>query len=155
MVKQGRITLFLVIAGLLLRSDDPEEENPLEMLEEMKFDLYVENGFPLDASVMVELYDSTTMTVLETINTGELIQAAPVDANGKVTGPNITTVEVEVTSDFIDETENADQIIITFTLNTTDNGTRDVKIYSDYKLVFAAAIRIKAGINLNFNSEDE
>jgi len=138
-----------------LRSDDPEEENPLEMLEEMKFDLYVENGFPLDASVMVELYDSTTMTVLETINTGKLIQAAPVDANGKVTGPNITTVEVEVTSDFIDETENADQIIITFTLNTTDNGTRDVKIYSDYKLVFAAAIRIKAGINLNFNSEDE
>ncbi|MDT8400833.1 MAG: hypothetical protein RQ743_03990 [Bacteroidales bacterium] len=138
-----------------LRSDDPEEENPLEMLEEMKFDLYVENGFPLDASVTIELYDSNTMTVLETINTGELIQAAPVDASGKVTGPSITTVEVEVTSDFIGETEDADRIILTFTLNTTDDGSRDVKIYSDYNLVFAAVIKLKAGINLNFNSEEE
>ncbi len=138
-----------------LRSDNPEEDNPLEMFEEMKFVLYVENGFPLDASVMIELYDSTSMTVLETIDTGQLIQAAPVDASGKVTGPNITNVEVEVTSDFINETQEADQMILTFTLNTTDNGTRDVKIYSDYNIVFAAAIRFKAGINLNFNSEDE
>lgn len=138
-----------------LRSDDPGEENPLEMLEEMTFDLYVENGFPLDARVIIELYDSTTMSILETIDPGDLIQAAPVDNNGRVTEPNITNVPVEVTPEFIDEAQDADAIILSFILNTTDSDTREVKIYSDYNIVFAAAIRIKAGVNLNLNSEDE
>jgi hypothetical protein len=138
-----------------LRSDDPGEENPLEMLEEMTFDLYVENGFPLDARVIIELYDSTTMSILETIDPGDLIQAAPVDNNGRVTEPNITNVPVEVTPEFIDEAQEADAIILSFILNTTDSDTREVKIYSDYNIVFAAAIRIKAGVNLNLNSEDE
>jgi hypothetical protein len=138
-----------------LRSDDPEDDNPLEMLEEMTFDLYVENGFPLDASVIIELYDSTSMSVLETIDPGKLIQAAPVDNNGRVTEPEITTVPVEVTPAFIDAVEEADAVILSFMLNTTDSDTREVKIYSDYNIVFAVAIRVKAGINLNFNSEDE
>lgn len=138
-----------------LRSDDPQEENPLEMLEELTFDLYVENGFPLDARVIIELYDSTSMSILETIDPGDLIQAAPVDDNGRVTEPNITNVPVDVTPEFIDEVEEADAIILSFILNTTDSDTREVKIYSDYNIVFAVAIRIKAGINLNLNSEDE
>ncbi len=138
-----------------LRSDDPEEDNPLEMLEELSFDLYVENGFPLDARVIFELYDSTSMTILETIDPGNLIQAAPVDNDGRVTEPMITTVEVEMTGEFIDASQEADAIILTFMLNTSEGGTRGVKIYSDYNIVFAAAIRIQAGLNLNFNSEDE
>lgn len=138
-----------------LRSDDPEEESPLEMLEELTFELYVENGFPLDARVIFELYDSSSMSILETIDPGNLIQAAPVDSEGKVTEPNITNVEVELTPSFLDAAEEADAIILSFILNTTESDTRDVKIYSDYNIVFAAAIRIQAGVNLNLNSEDE
>lgn len=139
-----------------LISDDPEEEDPIDMLEEFKLDLYVENGFPLEVSVMIELYDSTSMTVLETLSTGNLFSAAPVDLNGRVTQPSIgPPVQIEFTPDFIDEAKLADQIIFTFTLNTTDNGTKDVKIYSDYRIVFSVGVKLKAGIKLNFNSEDE
>ncbi len=138
-----------------LRNDDPEEDNPLDMLEELMFSLYVENGFPLGASVMIELYDSTSMTVLESLSTSELLSAAPVDANGRVTAPATGNVDIEFTPDFLDATQEADKIIFTFTLSTTDNGTRDVSIYSDYGIVFKAAVKVKAGVNLNFNSDDD
>lgn len=137
-----------------LRSDDVEEDNPLEDLEELKFDLYMENGFPLGATVMIELYDSTSMSVLETIETGDLFTPAPVDADGRVTEPSIGNAEIEFTPAFLDATQEADKIIFTFTLNTSENGTKDVKIYSDYSILFKAAVKLKAGLELNFNSEE-
>ena len=137
-----------------LRSDDVEEDNPLDDLEELKFDLYMENGFPLGAAVMIELYDSTSMTVLETIETGDLFTPAPVDADGRVTEPSIGNTEIEFTPAFLDATQEADKIIFTFTLNTSENGTQDVKIYSDYSILFKAAVKLKAGLELNFNSEE-
>jgi len=136
-------------------SDDPDEDNPIDMLEKLEILFYVENGFPLGASVMMELYDSTSMTILESITTGDFLLPAPVDANGRVTAPSIGNVEIEFTPEFLDAIQEADQIIISFTLNTTDNGNTDVKIYSDYNIVFSAAVKLKAGINFNFNSEDE
>jgi hypothetical protein len=83
------------------------------------------------------------------------LSPAPVDANGRVTGPSTGRKEVEFTPAFIDAAKLADQIIFTFTLNTTDSGTKDVKIYSDYSIVFSIGVKVKAGINLNFNSEDD
>ncbi|HCC69539.1 MAG TPA: hypothetical protein DEQ09_00065 [Bacteroidales bacterium] len=138
-----------------LISDDPEEDDLLDMMEELTIRLYAENGFPLGASAILELYDSTSMTVLETIDTGDLLLPAPVDANGRVTGPSTGNAEIEFTPGFLDAAQVADQIIISFILNTTDNGTKDVKIYSDYNIVFSIAVKVKADINLNFNSEDE
>ncbi len=138
-----------------LVSDDPEEDDLIDMLEEFLIDLYVENGFPLGLSVMIELYDSAAMTVLESIDTGDLWSPAPVDANGRVTSPSTGSTQIEFTPAFIDAAKLADQIIFTFILNTTDNGTKDVKLYSDYRIVFSVGVKLKAGINLNFNSEDE
>jgi hypothetical protein len=134
---------------------DPGEDDPLQDLEELQFILYMENGFPLGVSVMIELYDSTSMTVLETIDTGELFTAAPVDAEGRVTEPGTGTADIDFTRSFLDATQQADRMIFTFTLNTTDNGTKDVRIYSDYGILFKAAVRLKAGLQFNFNSEDK
>ncbi|MFP4488347.1 MAG: hypothetical protein ACLFN1_03505 [Bacteroidales bacterium] len=134
---------------------DPGEDDPLQDLEELEFSLYMENGFPLNVAVMIELYDSTSMTVLETIDTGELFTAAPVDADGRVTEPGIGTTDIEFPRSFLDAAQEADNIIFTFTLNTTDNGTKDVRIYSDYSILFKAAVRMKAGLKFNFNSEDQ
>ncbi|MBS0010074.1 MAG: hypothetical protein KFF49_01605, partial [Bacteroidales bacterium] len=138
-----------------LISDDPEEDDPLDMLEELKFDVFVENGFPLGLSMLIELYDSTAMTVLESVNTGDLCLPAPVDAGGRVSGPISGNAEIEFTPAFLDAAKVADNIIFTFILNTTGNGTEDVKIYSDYSIAFSLAVKLKAGIKLNFNSEDQ
>jgi hypothetical protein len=94
------------------------------------------------------------MTILETLDTGSLLSPAPVDNEGRVTGPSTGTLELEFTDDFITAMEEADKLIVTFTLNTTDNGTKDVKIYSDYSISFKVAVEVKADINLNLNSDN-
>lgn len=135
---------------------EPGEDDPLQDMEELEFSLYMENGFPLGVLVMIELYDSTSMTVLETLDTGELFTAAPVDAEGRVTEPGVGTEDIEFTRSFLDAAQEADKIILTFTLNTTDNDIEeDVRIYSDYSILFKAAVRLKAGLKFNFNSEEK
>jgi len=42
-------------------------------------------------------------------------------------------------------------IIFSFTMSTTDNETKDVKIYSDYGIDFKAALVLKP--KLKFNSK--
>lgn len=132
---------------------EPGEDDPLQDLEELEFSLYMENGFPLGVSVMIELYDSASVSVLETIDTGQLFTAAPVDAVGRVTAPGTGTADIEFSRSFLDAAQQADKMIFTFTLNTTGNGTEDVRIYSDYGILFKAAVRLKAGLKFNFNSQ--
>ncbi len=43
----------------------------------------------------------------------------------------------------------ADKIIFKFTMNTTDNGSKDVKIYSDYKIDFKASLVLKPDIKFD------
>jgi hypothetical protein len=54
---------------------------------------------------------------------------------------------IEITREFWEKVNDADQIIFSFTLNTTDN----VKIYSDYKIDFKAALVLKPDIRFNLD----
>ena len=130
-------------------SDDPEGESPLEMLSKLRLDIYVENGFPLGGDITLQLYDSLSATVLESVGTDELFAPANVDANGRVTAPVVHNSSIELTEDFLAAAESADRMILIFTLYTTDHGTKDVKIYSDYGIVFKAGLYVKVNFNPN------
>ena len=129
-------------------SDDPEEGSPLDMLIEGRLDMYIENGFPLGGDITIQLYDSLNATILESIGTDDLFAPADVDANGRVIEPVIHNSSIELTEDFLAAAESADKMILIFTLYTTDHGTKDVKIYSDYGIVFKAGLYFKADFNL-------
>jgi len=68
-----------------------------------------------------------------------------------LTATTATTATIEVTKAFFGKVNNADKIIIGFTLKTTGNGTGAVKIYSDYRISFTAALVVKPDIDLNNN----
>ena len=106
------------------------------------------NGFPLGASLKVMLYDSLSATVIKTIDASDLILPAPVDANGKVTAAMESTTSIEFDKDFFEASKESESIIFSFTLNTTGEGSKDVRIYADYKISFRAAVKIKP--NLEF-----
>jgi len=123
---------------------DPED------IEELKILLNIENGFPLGISLKVSLFDSGTNRVLSTINAPGILKPAVVDANGKVTAPAHSPTEIEITTDFWNSVYDADKIILSITLVTTDGGTKDVKIYSDYYLDYKAALFVKADLKFSF-----
>lgn len=119
-----------------------------ENFQLLRVDFTAKNGFPFGISVKMSLYDSVTHTIKNAVNATDLLKPAPVDSNGKVTGVTETETKIEFTKEFFSSAGKADKIIFQFNLNTTGNGTQDVKIYSDYIIDFNASLVLKPDINL-------
>jgi hypothetical protein len=136
-----------------LQSEDTDDDNPIkpENFEFLRIDLTAENGFPLGVSVEMNLYDSLSNTIKSSVEAIDVLEPAPVDANGKVTSPVVTSTSIEFTQDFFSSINEADKIIFRFTMKSTDDGTKDVKIYSDYRLDFKAVFVMKPDININLD----
>jgi hypothetical protein len=83
------------------------------------------------------------------INALLVLTPAPVDANGKVTAPVSCSTKILVSREFWTSINKADKIIFKFSMKTTDDGSKDVKIYSDYKINFKAALVLKPDIKIN------
>lgn len=128
-------------------SDSPV--NP-EDIETLKILLDIENGFPFGISFSVSLYDSTTQSIKSTVNVADILAPATVDASGRVTAPAQCSTEIALTNDFWKWINDADKIIFSITLVSSDGGTKDVKIYSDYYLNYKAALFIKPDIQFSF-----
>lgn len=114
----------------------------------LRVDLNASNGFPLGIAIKMSLYDSVTRSIKATVDATDLLKPAPVDNTGKSNGVTDSKTGIELTPDFFKSVNKADKIIFSFALNTTDNGTKDVKIYSDYSIDFNAALIVKPDINL-------
>jgi hypothetical protein len=132
---------------------DIEEDSPVtpEDVEYLRIQFAAQNGFPLGISVTMSLYDSTNATILSTIDATDLLEAATVDSNGRVTEPAESSTELEITSEFWDSIEDAGKVIFNVTLVTKDYETTDVKIYNDYYIEYKAALQVKADINADFD----
>ena len=130
-----------------------DEESPVtpEDVEYLRIQFTAKNGFPLGISLTMSLYDSTSASIKSTIDATDLLEAASVDSNGRVTEPVECSTELEITSEFWDAVNDADKIIFNITLVTTDDGTKDVKIYSDYYIEYRVALQVKADINANLD----
>lgn len=131
--------------------EDSNSNNPIkpEDFQLLQVKIIAENGFPAGVSLRMSLFDSSTGLIKNTVDAGSILTPAPVDSNGKVTGTAKSTATIEFTNDFFGTVSKADKIIFWLTLNTTGNGTQDVKIYSDYTFDFSAALVVKPDIKLN------
>lgn len=131
---------------------DSDDDNDIsaEDIENASVIVTAKNEFPLEASLEMSLFDSKANAVKSTIKADKVICAAPVDSNGKTIVANVTesVSKIEVSKDFFKWADTADKIIFKFTLNTTDNGSKDVRVYSDYRIDFSAALVLKANINI-------
>jgi hypothetical protein len=130
---------------------DSNNNNPInpEDFQLLQVNLTAENGFPVGVSLKMSLFDSSTGLIKNTVSAKDILTPAPVDSNGKVTSTSKSTTTIEITKDFFGSVSKADKIIFLLTLNTTGNGSKDVKIYSDYTFNFSAALVVKPDIKLN------
>jgi hypothetical protein len=126
-------------------TDNPAKPEDFQLL---RINISAENGFPLGVSMKMSLYNSSTKASINTVNANDILKPAPVDSNGKATGQTETSTSIEFTKEFFSSVNNADKIIFSFTLNSTGNGSQDVKIYSDYMINFNASLVVKPDINL-------
>jgi hypothetical protein len=128
-----------------------ESNNPVnpENFHFLSMKISAKNGFPFGVTIKMSTYSSKTKTILSTVNAGKIIEPAPVDANGKSNGYTESSPEIQLTKEFFASAGKSDKIIFTFTLVTTSNGTKDVKIYSDYRISFKADVIVKPDVDLS------
>ncbi len=127
-------------------SDSPVNTEDFEFL---RIDFNAENGFPLGISLSMILYDTLTSHNIDTVSAATFLEPADVDATGKVTQPKSCSTSIEIDRKFWSSIDIANQIIFSFKLNTTDGGTKNVKIYSDYRINFKASLVLKPDIKFN------
>jgi len=98
----------------------------------------------------MHLYDSVSKTIIKSVVANDIIRAAPVDASGRVTLPRESVTRIGFTRDFLSSAGDADAIIFMFKASSTDGGTKDVKIFADYRIEFKAVLVMKPDIKFDF-----
>ena len=119
-----------------------------EDMDSLIVNLVAQNGFPMGFSVRMVLYDSVKKVMIKTIDASNLILPAPIDAAGKAAGKTESKTTINFNKAFFDAINSANKIILFFALNTSENGTKDVKIYSDYSIAFKVSVLAKPRIKL-------
>jgi hypothetical protein len=120
-----------------------------EDFELFQIEFTARNGFPLDVTLQMNLYDELTKSITGTIDAAGILKAAPADSNGKATGETESTLKIDFTKQFLSRSVSADKIIFLFTLNTP--GTSDIRIYSDYSIEYFAKLVVKPVMKLAYN----
>jgi len=136
--------------NFLAEAFDKGDDLNWEDFELFRIDFDIQNGFPLGVSLKLSLLDSTTNNVLSSIDATDIIKPAPVDLNGKATGVTASSTSVLFTQQFFNSINSAEKIEFRFTLNTSENGSKDVKIYSDYRINFKASLVLKPDYKFNW-----
>jgi len=99
------------------------------------------NRFPFDINLDLTWLDSTGTQVYST--TVPFVQAAPVDANGRVNLATRNTATVDLNAAAIQNLKNAKRMALTFRMNTGNGGTTVAKLYTDYSLAIRILIEAK------------
>jgi hypothetical protein len=131
-----------------MKSDNDNSDNPIkpENFEFLRINVNAVNGFPAGVTLKMSLYDSAKNIIRSTVDATDLIKPAPVDLNGKSNGVAETNTVIGLNKAFFSNVNKADKIIFRFTLNTTESSSKDIKIYSDYRIDFKAALVVKPDI---------
>ncbi len=107
-----------------------------------------ENGLPLDLNLRVVLQDSATADSIGGFEIG-LLNAAPIDNNGRVVASAIADNEVVFDQTLIKALLRSGSLRFIASVNSTNNGQDAVKMYTDYDLVIRAAIQANSNIKVN------
>lgn len=111
----------------------------IESVEEVisaLFKINIENEFPLDGRLQIYFTDSNLVILDSLIATNEkFIKSAEVDADGIVTKPTLAYSQTLYTFErFKTISEKAHKMLVRATVNSTNDGNTNVRIYSNYIL---------------------
>ncbi|MES2656061.1 MAG: hypothetical protein V4620_10760 [Bacteroidota bacterium] len=128
--------------GLMDSVNNGIKPGDLDNVVKAELVLRITNGFPFGGSVKLVFADSLGQR-LDSVNLQNSLLPAPIDATGKVVKASDQTVSrIDLSGALLEHVKKATKIYIQPFFITSENGTRYVKIYSDYN------INVKVGMNV-------
>jgi len=109
----------------------------IDDLENIQFNVNTLSYFPFDASLQLYLADTNNVIIDSIFDGNQVVHKAAIPGPApeyKVTEPTHNMTSVYVTGTKLDNLKKAKKIIMSATMSTYDEGTKLIKIYSDYKL---------------------
>lgn len=135
-------------------------KNTVEQLEWAEFNIFISNGFPVNASVQAYFVDSLDVKIDSLFTTAEQMNVIP----GALTGPEpevrvlapetkntIVRIENERVENLIGK---AAKIILRARLQTSHDGEKLVKFYADYAMGFRLGIKVKGKQVIEFSPDE-
>ena len=123
-----------------------------ENVKSFVFWLETENGLPLEVSSQVYFLDGDEYEIDSLFNdqNKNILPSGVIDDDGKVIMSTHKTVEIPLSESQIDNVFIAEKFMIVFSVETTDQGTRDIKFYSNNSLAF----KLGAKAEFSFTSKE-
>lgn len=125
-----------------------------ENIKSFMFQLETENGLPLEVSIQVYFMDNNDDYLDSLFNeqNWNILPSGVVDDDGKVIMTTYNKVEVPLTESQIDNVFIAEKIMIKTLVETTDQGTRDIKFYSTNTLSFKLGAKAEVSVTSDENN---
>ncbi len=110
------------------------------------FNLSMQNGFPMNASVQMYFIDDANVIVDSLFASPHLIMSAAVDATGKVTTPSDVMIKEVFDQERYSRITSTTKAVIYAYFSTVDNGSVPVRIYSSYKIKSKIGLDVHADV---------
>jgi hypothetical protein len=133
---KAELPLSLIASSLTLSDTVSLTSDPsaIAQIEAGFLNMIVDNGFPLNAGIVVYIHDQTN-TVIDSLSTSEVIQAASLNGLGKVSEKRRTILRFELNQTRSQNLQVAKFVSFKVVFDTKPDA-QYVKIYSDYGMDF-------------------
>jgi hypothetical protein len=115
----------------------------VEELQSLGLKLFFKNGFPIETKVQVYFADTMGYVLDSLLQDDIILSSAIVGSNGRVTTATEKNTEILYPEEKIQRLKKVRKIYVKATTSTYQNGSQNVKIYSDYRLDLKIAGRAK------------
>ncbi len=131
-----------------------EEGLSRENIKSFILQLETENGLPLEVSTQVYFLDGNDAPLDSLFNeqNWNILPSGIVDDDGKVIRTTYNMVEVPLSESQIDNLFIAEKIMVKIMVETTDQGTRDIKFYSINSLGFKLGAKAEVSVTSDENN---
>jgi hypothetical protein len=119
-----------------------------EFIESISLFLLSENSLPFDMDLTVSFLDSVTMDSVGGFQIN-FLEAAPTDANGKVTAPRIFENEITLNQQQIDALLASNALRVQAGVSTANDGSKVAKLYATDGLNVRIAAKTKLNLSVN------
>jgi hypothetical protein len=120
----------------------------VDQVESVMLRLFSENGFPISFQSQLEFLDENNTLLFKLLaDNPYILDAAPVDENGKVMGKAKKTKDIVITKEYINLLSNVKNIVIKGTVATTQPQGKTVRIYDNYNLKLKLSMQVKVKLN--------
>ncbi|MFK7926166.1 MAG: hypothetical protein AB8H47_29730 [Bacteroidia bacterium] len=118
-----------------------------DVLESASMIMITENGFPIELGLQA-YFLSENGAIIDSLfsQTTTILEGAPVDAVGRVSGPAAERLELALDADLVEAMLGSKSIVIKATVGTTQSGSVPVRIYQDYGLGLKLGLKAKVSV---------